>query len=158
MRNKIALKIVAILFISLMLVSGATPCIAFDNHSTNNASNQFDAVFSSETITANTPFLLSSNTYYVPDDYLKIQWAVDNASAGDTIIARDGTYTENVDVNKDHLTIKSESGAEKTTVQAVELNDLVFVVIADYVEVSGFTVKKEANFLKRYTLNLKVTK
>ena len=31
----------------------------------------------------------SARTIYVPDDYEKIQWAVDNASAGDTIIVRD---------------------------------------------------------------------
>ena len=37
----------------------------------------------------------------MPDDYAKIQWAVDNASVGDTIIVRDGTYTENVDGKKD---------------------------------------------------------
>jgi hypothetical protein len=98
MRNKIALKIVAILFISLMLVSGATPCIAFDNHSTNNASNQLDNTFSSESITTNdTPFPLSSNTIYVPDDYTKIQLAVDNASAGDTIIVHNGSYSEDMD-------------------------------------------------------------
>jgi len=35
----------------------------------------------------------------VPDDYMKIQWAVNNATEGDTIIARDGIYTENVDVD-----------------------------------------------------------
>lgn len=29
---------------------------------------------------------------YVPDDYAKIQWAVDNATSSDTIIVRDGTY------------------------------------------------------------------
>ena len=40
----------------------------------------------------------SATTYYVPDEFTKIQWAVDNASVGDTIIERDGTYTENVDV------------------------------------------------------------
>jgi nitrous oxidase accessory protein NosD len=34
-----------------------------------------------------------------------IQAAVDAASSGDTVIARDGTYTENVDVNKS-LTIQ----------------------------------------------------
>jgi pectin methylesterase-like acyl-CoA thioesterase len=60
----------------------------------------------------------SASTIYVPDDYAKIQWAVDNATVRSTIIVRDGTYTENVDVNKDHLTIKSENGAEKTIVQA----------------------------------------
>ncbi|CAD6492948.1 MAG: hypothetical protein CHKLHMKO_00380 [Candidatus Argoarchaeum ethanivorans] len=44
---------------------------------------------------------VASAAIYVPDDYAKIQWAVDNASAGDTIIVRDGIYTENVDVKKD---------------------------------------------------------
>jgi len=34
----------------------------------------------------------SARTIYVPDDYEEIQWAVDNASAGDTIIVRDGIY------------------------------------------------------------------
>jgi len=42
----------------------------------------------------------AARTIYVPEDYEKIQWAVDNASAGDTIIVRDGIYTENVDVKK----------------------------------------------------------
>ena len=42
----------------------------------------------------------SATTIYVPDDYAKVQWAVNNASAGDTIIASEGTYTENVDVKK----------------------------------------------------------
>jgi len=44
--------------------------------------------------------LASAKTIYVPDDHAGIQWAVDNASAGDTIIVSDGTYTENVDVKK----------------------------------------------------------
>ena len=83
---------------------------------------------------------VASATIYVPDDYAKIQWAVDNASAGATIIVREGTYTENVDVNK-RLTIKSESEAEATIVQAANPNDHVFEVTADYVNISGFTVK-----------------
>jgi hypothetical protein len=66
-------------------------------------------------------------TWYVDDDladypnadFTRIQDAVNAANAGDTIIVYRGTYTENVDVNKDRLTIKSESGAEKTIVQAV---------------------------------------
>ena len=36
----------------------------------------------------------------IPDNYAKIQWAIDNASAGDTIIVRDGTYYENLKVDK----------------------------------------------------------
>ena len=50
----------------------------------------------------------SAKTIYVPDDYAKIQWAVDAASAGDTIIVRPGTYNENVDVDKP-LEIRSYS-------------------------------------------------
>jgi parallel beta-helix repeat protein len=77
---------------------------------------------------------------YVPDDYSTIQAAVNAANPGDTIIVRDGTYTENVDVNKDYLTIKSENGAEATIVQAANSGDHVFEVTADYVDISGFTV------------------
>ncbi|GFO96024.1 periplasmic copper-binding protein [groundwater metagenome] len=44
-------------------------------------------------------------TIYVPDNYAKIQWAVDNASGGDTIIVRNGIYYENVKINKP-LTIR----------------------------------------------------
>ncbi|MHC1611362.1 MAG: hypothetical protein ACXQTW_07210 [Candidatus Methanospirareceae archaeon] len=69
----------------------------------------------------------SATTYYVPDDYARIQWAVDNTSARDTIIVRDGTYTENVDVNK-RVTIHSENGSESTIVQAVNSDDDVFYV------------------------------
>ena len=39
-----------------------------------------------------------TDTIYVPDDYPSIQSAVENSSNGDTIIVRDGTYIENVNV------------------------------------------------------------
>ena len=87
------------------------------------------------------PVRAEPETIIVPDKYLTIQAAVNAASPGDTIIVRDGTYTENVDVNKDHLTIKSENGAEKTIVQAANPDDHVFEVTASYVSISGFTVK-----------------
>ena len=77
---------------------------------------------------------------YVPDDYPTIQWAVDNATGGDTIIVRDGLYTENIDVKKPHLTIKSENGPENCVVQAANSSDNVFTVTADYVNISSFTV------------------
>ena len=55
-------------------------------------------VFASFLILSALAGVSTARTIYVPEDYAKIQWAVDNASAGDTIIVRDGTYTENVDV------------------------------------------------------------
>jgi AbrB family looped-hinge helix DNA binding protein len=67
-----------------------------------------------------------SATIYVPDDFAKIQWAVDNVTVRSTIIVRDGTYNENVDVNK-QLTIKSENGSGSTIVQAANPNDHVFI-------------------------------
>ena len=82
---------------------------------------------------------------YVPDDYPTIQAAVDAVNAGDTIIVRDGTYTENVDVDKS-LTIKSENGADSTIVQAANPNDHVFEVTADDVTISRFMVTGARKF------------
>jgi parallel beta-helix repeat protein len=83
----------------------------------------------------------SPGTIYVPDDYTTIQAAVDAANPGDTIIVKDGTYTENVNVNKDHLTVQSENGAETTIVQAANPNDHVFSITADSVNIDGFTIR-----------------
>jgi parallel beta-helix repeat protein len=69
-----------------------------------------------------------------------IQAAVNNANASDTICITDGTYTENVDITTDGITIQSANGSAVTTVQALNENDHVFNVTADYVNISGFTV------------------
>ncbi len=81
----------------------------------------------------------SSAVIYVPDDYATIQGAVDNATAGNTIIVRDGTYPENVKVNK-RLTIRSENGPANTIVVG-NPNDHVLSVTADHVSIKGLTVK-----------------
>ena len=84
----------------------------------------------------------SANTIYVPDNYAKIQWAVDNASAGDTIIVRDETYIEYIEVNT-RLTIQSENGSDNCIVQApTSPPDHVFEVNVSHVNISGFTVTK----------------
>ncbi|MBN1761620.1 MAG: right-handed parallel beta-helix repeat-containing protein [Methanomicrobia archaeon] len=72
-------------------------------------------------------------------DYTSIQAAVNAANPGDTIIVHDGTYTENVVVNKS-LMIRSQNGAAVTTVQAADTGDIVFYVTADDVTICGFTV------------------
>jgi parallel beta-helix repeat protein len=83
----------------------------------------------------------SPATIYVPDNYPTIQAAVNAADPGDTIIVRDGTYAENVDVDKGYLTIESENGAETTVVEALDPHDHVFRVTADYVNIRGLTVR-----------------
>jgi uncharacterized repeat protein (TIGR01451 family) len=76
-----------------------------------------------------------------------IQAAIDNATAGKTICVKDGTYTENVDVNK-RLTIRSENGSDSTIVQAANSDVHVFEVTADYVNISGFTVTGASNYYR----------
>ncbi|MCU4139744.1 MAG: hypothetical protein MW690_000306 [Methanophagales archaeon] len=76
-------------------------------------------------------------TIYVPDDYAKIQWAVDNAIAGDTIIVRDGTYYESITVSK-QLTIKSENGSDNCIVNGGGSD--VFTLEADGIRIEGFTI------------------
>ena len=72
-------------------------------------------------------------------DYTSITAAEAASSSYDTIIVHDGTYTENVDVDVAHLTIRSQNGADSTTVQAASSSDHVFYVNANYVNISGFT-------------------
>ncbi len=83
--------------------------------------------------------IITIGDIWVPDTYLTIQRAVNNAAAGDTIIVRDGTYTENVGVNKS-LAILAENMSALTIVQAANPDDDVLEVTADYVNISGFTV------------------
>lgn len=59
---------------------------------------------------------------------------------GDTIVVKDGIYSENIFVGKP-LTIKSENGADATIIQAANSNNPIFYLLyADYVNISGFTI------------------
>ena len=76
---------------------------------------------------------------FVPGNYPSIQAAIDAAPEGATILVADGTYTENVDVDK-QLTILSQNGYGSTTVVAADEYDHVFHVTADFVTIEGFTI------------------
>ena len=146
-RKIISLLLTAMLILLFIFPASAqladTPCLMF-HHDLNH--NALADTTHQETVGAPLPI-------YVPDNYTTIQAAVDNAIAGDTIIVRDGTYSENVDVNK-QLTIQSENGADKTIVQTVDSNDHVFEVTADYVNISGFTVKGGLDGRQEYILEV----
>ncbi len=67
-----------------------------------------------------------------------IQTAVNNSNAGDTIIIKPGTYTENIKITKGNLTIKSESGnPDNTIIKAKSSTVNVLSVQADNVKISG---------------------
>jgi parallel beta-helix repeat protein len=78
-----------------------------------------------------------------------LQSKIDAAKPGDTIIIEDGIYTENVKVNN-RLTIRSKNGPDKTIVQAATLEEPAFNVTADYVNISGFTVKRADTGINLY--------
>ena len=81
----------------------------------------------------------SADSIYVPDDRAKIQWAVDNASIGDTIIVRDGTYSENVNVSK-QLTVRSENGSVNCIITAADSEYDVVQITADDVVITNLTL------------------
>ena len=70
-----------------------------------------------------------------------IQDAVNNAiTSCCNIVVKDGSYSENVKVNK-LLAIRSENGSTNCVVQAASSDDHMFEVTADYVNISGFTIE-----------------
>jgi len=89
--------------------------------------------------------VLAATTWYVDDDpgadFTTIQAAIDAASAGDTIIVKDGTYTENPYVETDGLTIQSENGKATTIIEAADSETDVFCISADDVTIDGFTTR-----------------
>ena len=82
---------------------------------------------------------VSAATVYVSPGG-SIQAAIDGAAAGDTIIVKDGIYTENVNVYK-ALTIKSENGYSGCVVEAADANQAVFYVQTDGVKIQGITIQ-----------------
>jgi parallel beta-helix repeat protein len=76
-------------------------------------------------------------TITVPVDYPSIQAAIDAAEPGDTIFVENGTYLENVVVNK-KISLIGES-VEKTIVDGMN-NTHTIDVLADDVEIANFTV------------------
>ena len=91
----------------------------------------------------------AGSTLYVDSsgsgDFTTIQSAVTAAGVEDTIIVKDGTYTENVTVDK-ALTIQSENGAKSTIVKAAATNAVVFDVNANGVVIDGFSVQGLTDF------------
>jgi parallel beta-helix repeat protein len=103
-----------------------------------------------------------STTWYVDDsggaDFTTIQAAVAAASAGDTIVVRDGTYIENVIIDnyatpgdsgsgaqdRTGLTLRSESGSDTTTIQSASASLDVIYIEASWITIDGFHVTETA--------------
>jgi parallel beta-helix repeat protein len=73
-------------------------------------------------------------------NYTTIQDAINAANDTDTILVYNGTYIENVDVNKSVIIISQSEDPANTKVQAASSADYVFNVTRDNVTIKGFEV------------------
>jgi len=83
-------------------------------------------------------YLQKLHTINVPEDYPKIQEAINNANQGDTILVSNGTYYENVIVNK---TISLIGENRNTTVIDGGGFGRTVHIVADNVTIKGFTIR-----------------
>ncbi len=84
------------------------------------------------------PVAASPSIIRVPDDYRKIQEAVNAANSGDIVLVSAGTYYEHVRVNKT-ISLVGQS-REATIIDGNRAGDVLYVT-ADNVKISGFTVQ-----------------
>jgi parallel beta-helix repeat protein len=80
----------------------------------------------------------ASKTIVVPDDYPTIQDAIDNATSGDTVFVRSGTYFEHVGITK-AVSLMGENKYD--TIIDGGGQDVVIGIGADFVSLTGFTVQ-----------------
>lgn len=72
--------------------------------------------------------------------YTTIQSAIDAASAGDTINVKTGLYTEDLNINKNNLTLKSIDGPGLAEIQGAALADVVSIGSGLGVTIDGFRI------------------
>jgi parallel beta-helix repeat protein len=83
----------------------------------------------------------ASKTLIVPDEYPTINAAVNQASAGDTILVKSGVYHENVQISKS-LTLEGQNSANTVIVGSGGSSPAaVLTLAAANVKVSGFTIE-----------------
>lgn len=79
---------------------------------------------------------------YIPDDYTSIQEAINAAEIGDILILRNGTYRENIVINKS-IALRSESGASYCMLSDNDEIEAVISVTANGVEIRNITIIAE---------------
>jgi parallel beta-helix repeat protein len=81
-------------------------------------------------------FTMVNEVRIVPDDYSTIQEAVNNANVGDMIFVKNGTYYENVIVNKSLMLV----GESKDTIISQNYSNVTLEITEDNVTVEGLTI------------------
>jgi parallel beta-helix repeat protein len=79
-----------------------------------------------------------SNTIRVPEDFPTIQSAINNAFAGDTILAANGTFNEHLTINKSVTLIGAGIGG---TILNDTRTSTAIQIVADNITIKGFTIQ-----------------
>ena len=77
-------------------------------------------------------------------DYTHIQWAIDNASEGDTVYVEVGMYREDIHINQSINIVGA--GRNKTTINGSGERDTVQIT-ANWVNISGFNINKKTGYI-----------
>jgi parallel beta-helix repeat protein len=85
--------------------------------------------------------IVQPRTVIVPDDYPTIQAAINAASDEDTVFVRNGTYYENVVINK---TVSLMGESKETTVIDGQFRKSVVYLTKPYINISGFKITHSA--------------
>ena len=83
-------------------------------------------------------------TIVVPDNYSSIQEAIDQASQGDTVFVKSGTYNGSVTINKS-ISLIGENKEKTTIIGDWELNGTTILVQHDTVTISELTLESVGN-------------
>jgi len=122
MNKKVALIIFTLVFLLLAVVEAQFIILA----------TLTDAKVSEKMVIA------SPRTIWVPDNYTRIQWAIGNASDGDAIRVRAGTYYEHLTINKSLALIGED---RSSTIIDGNGTGAVIRITANTVHINGFTVR-----------------
>lgn len=80
-------------------------------------------------------------TYYVPDDFITIQSAIDWSESGDTVMVRPGTYYERLTIADKAITLQSTDGPEATIIDGEGLGTVLSILWQPATAVvDGFTI------------------
>jgi parallel beta-helix repeat protein len=84
---------------------------------------------------------VGSKALVVPDDYATIGWAVGNATAGDTVYVRSGTYNESVSIDKPLSLMGEDMSNTIILSEGTCGSGHTIIVRADNITISGFSLQ-----------------
>ena len=151
-------KLLSVVFFILVIVSGLAAAGHLSNNNTQ-IKNNVENYLLLEKETHSAPLNLYGNTLYVggsgPDNYTRIQDAIDNTTNGDTVFVFDDSspYVENLIANKS-IQLLGES-KETTVINGNESGDVV-TISSDHATISGFTIEDSGDDYSNHDAGIKL--